>query len=101
MKLHIFGIGANGLPSLSAEAAEALATCRTLIGGNRHLKMVPKGPKKMPWPNPFHIPVKAIDNVPHPVGVLVSGDPSWYSVTKELLNLYECQIWQETHPLLL
>ena len=91
--IHIFGIGASGLTSLSAEAAQVLRTCKTLFGGTRHLNLVPEGPLKHPWPRPWTLPIHEIERAHGPVGVLVSGDPSWYSASKELVEHFECQIW--------
>ena len=91
--IHIFGLGAGGLKSLSAEAAEALATCKSLFGGKRHLALIPDGPEKTPWPSPWRLPIEEIGAAEGPVGVLVSGDPSWYSASKGLVEHFECQIW--------
>ena len=91
--IHIFGIGAGGLKSLSAEAANVLRTCKTLFGGVRHLSLVPEGPLKHPWPKPWAIPIHEIRGAHGPVGILVSGDPSWYSASTELVEHFECQIW--------
>ena len=91
--IHIFGIGAGGLPSLSAEAAEALASCQTLFGGHRHLDLVPEGPTKTPWPKPWRLPVDDIGAAPGPVGILVSGDPSWYSAATALHDHFDCVVW--------
>ena len=91
--IQIFGLGAAGLPSLSAGAAAALATCRSLFGGRRHLALIPDGPAKFPWPKPWSLPVQQIAAARGPVGVLVSGDPSWYSAATALQEHFKCQVW--------
>lgn len=91
--IHIFGIGASGLPSLSRDASAVLATCRTLFGGHRHLALVPDGPAKTPWPKPWRLPVEQIAAAEGPVGVLVSGDPSWYSAATGLYEHFDCHVW--------
>ena len=84
--IHIFGLGAGGLKSLSGDAAEALATCQTLFGGTRHLDLLPFEVAKHPWPKPWRLPIKEIETAAKqgPVGILVSGDPSWFSAAKGL-----------------
>ena len=39
--LHVVGIGAGGLGSLSAAARAAIEASEVLVGGERHLAMVP------------------------------------------------------------
>ncbi len=91
--IHIFGLGANGLASLSEGARDALSACQTLFGGSRHLALVPDGPAKHPWPRPWRLPLAEIEAAQGPVGVLVSGDPSWYSAAKGLVEHLDCQVW--------
>ncbi len=91
--IHIFGLGANGLASLSAEARQTLHACQTLFGGPRHLALVPDGPVKCPWPRPWRLPLAEIEAAQGPVGVLVSGDPSWYSAARGLIENVDCQVW--------
>ena len=38
-------------------------------------------------------PKEEIKQAAQPIGVLVSGDPSWYSATRSILQHFECQIF--------
>lgn len=91
--IHIFGIGANGLESLSRDATDALSNCKTIFGGARHLEMLPERIKKHPWPQPWRLPAEEISKAEDPVAIIVTGDPSWFSVTKQLTEIFDCQIW--------
>ena len=95
--IHIFGIGANGLASLSTAATQTLKSCQTLFGGARHLSLIPDGPTKYVWPRPWRLPIAEIKAAQalttEPIGILVSGDPSWYSAAKGLIEQMDCQIW--------
>ena len=91
--IHIFGFGAGGLPTLSSEARRALDTCQTVFGGARHLALIPDGPAKQPWPKPWRLPLTDIQSAKGPVGILVSGDPSWYSAATELYDHFDCTVW--------
>lgn len=93
--IHIFGIGASGVTSLSQEAAAVLNSCTSLFGGARLLALLPEGPEKHPWPKPWRLPLDAIEaaHAKGPVGLLVSGDPSWYSAATALQEHFDCQVW--------
>ena len=91
--IRVFGIGANGLQGLSTEARVALEGCQTLFGGGRHLALMPKGIAKHPWPKPWKLPLEEIANSQGPVGVLVSGDPSWHSAATALYSHFDCQVF--------
>ncbi len=80
--LSIVGIGEEGVAGLGAAARAALDAAETLVGGARHLAMVPPdGRERLEWPRPF----SALEEVLHArrrrrVCVLATGDPFCYGV---------------------
>jgi precorrin-6B C5,15-methyltransferase / cobalt-precorrin-6B C5,C15-methyltransferase len=86
--LSVIGIGDDGLAGLSPAARTLVETAQTLVGGARHLAMVPGGPaERLIWRQPL------ADTIPDiaarrstRVAVLASGDPLWYGVGSVLLR---------------
>jgi len=84
--LSIVGIGEDGLYSLSPAARSLIETAQVLIGGKRHLAMLPpaRGGKKcerIPWPTPFSALAERIPEMrDRRVCVLATGDPMFYGV---------------------
>lgn len=80
--LHIVGIGENGLDSLNAAARAALDQAEVLIGGDRHLALIPdNGRQRLNWPSPFTTLLPTILALkPQRVAVLATGDPLWFGV---------------------
>jgi precorrin-6Y C5,15-methyltransferase (decarboxylating) len=80
--LSIVGIGEDGLAGLSPAAASLIAHAELLVGGVRHLALVPPGrAMRMAWPNPLTDaiePIKAARG--KRVVVLASGDPFLWGV---------------------
>ncbi|WP_372400506.1 precorrin-6y C5,15-methyltransferase (decarboxylating) subunit CbiE [Azospirillum sp. HJ39] len=81
--LTIVGIGEDGWDGLSSAARAAVEGASFLLGGVRHLGLVPvvAGQERSAWPSPL------TDAIPgllarrgQRVCVLASGDPSWYGV---------------------
>ncbi len=81
--LSLVGLGADGWDGLSEAARQAVREAALLIGGARHLSLVPKtaGQERMAWPSPLH---DAYDTILSrrgaPVCVLASGDPFWHGI---------------------
>jgi precorrin-6Y C5,15-methyltransferase (decarboxylating) len=80
--LAIVGIGEDGLAGLNAAARTLVDTAEILVGGERHLAMVPSGDgERLTWQRPFSDTIGAIAaRRGRRVVVLASGDPSWYGV---------------------
>ena len=80
--LAIVGIGADGIAGLNAAARTLVDTAEILVGGERHLAMVPSGGgERLTWQRPFSDTIGAIAaRRGRRVVVLASGDPSWYGV---------------------
>ena len=80
--LAIVGIGEDGIAGLNAAARTLVDTAEILVGGARHLAMVPSGDvERLTWQRPFSDTIGAIvARRGRRVVVLASGDPSWYGV---------------------
>jgi precorrin-6B C5,15-methyltransferase / cobalt-precorrin-6B C5,C15-methyltransferase len=80
--LAVVGIGEDGLAGLSAAARTLVETAETLVGGERHLAMVPPGiAERLVWLRPLTDTIGAIAaRRGSRVTVLASGDPLWYGV---------------------
>jgi precorrin-6Y C5,15-methyltransferase (decarboxylating) len=80
--LSVVGIGEDGLAGLSAAAQTLLDTAEILVGGARHLALVPGGvAERIAWERPFESSVAALArHRGRRVVVLASGDPMWYGV---------------------
>ena len=80
--LAIVGIGEDGIAGLNAAARTLVDTAEILVGGERHLAMVPSGGvERLTWQRPFSDTIGAIAaRRGRRVVVLASGDPSWYGV---------------------
>jgi precorrin-6Y C5,15-methyltransferase (decarboxylating) len=86
--LTVVGIGEDGLDGLGAAARQAIADARVLVGGERHLTLVPAQPgqQRLPWPRPFDAGcVLAWRGTP--MCVLASGDPMLFGVGATLARL--------------
>ncbi len=80
--LFVVGIGEDGLDGLSSTARALVDAAEILIGGTRHLAMLPEdGRPRHPWPSPLSRLVAAIEGWRgRRVCVLASGDPMWFGI---------------------
>ncbi|MBD2300342.1 precorrin-6y C5,15-methyltransferase (decarboxylating) subunit CbiE [Nostoc sp. FACHB-190] len=81
--LSIIGIGEDGLQGLSAIARSIIAQAEVIIGGDRHLAMLPSDDQrqKIPWTSPFSASVaEIISRRGQQICILASGDPMCYGV---------------------
>lgn len=80
--LAIVGIGEAGLVSLGAEALRLVEAAELLVGGERHLAMVPEGKaERLLWEAPLSRTVeKILARRGRKVAVLATGDPMWFGV---------------------
>ena len=80
--LAVIGIGEDGLSGLSAAARTLVETAEILVGGERHLAMVPPGAAdRLTWQRPLSDTIGMIAaRRGTRVVVLASGDPLWYGV---------------------
>ncbi|MGC2411534.1 MAG: precorrin-6y C5,15-methyltransferase (decarboxylating) subunit CbiE, partial [Stellaceae bacterium] len=80
--LSVIGMGDDGLPGLNPAARTLVETAQTLVGGARHLAMVPPGEaERLIWRQPLADTIPEIEaRRGTRVAVLASGDPLWYGV---------------------
>ena len=93
--LYVIGIGEDGWDDLSADSRELLYKSKIVIGGERHLKMIPgdwEG-ERIIWASPIREAVtKILDWRPSELGsgkkvaVMASGDPLCYGIAAKLLR---------------
>lgn len=85
--LTVVGMGEDGMAGLSPAAAQAVSGASLIVGGRRHLAMLPAGRQAVSqaWPRPFSLqPVLARRGTP--TCVLASGDPMLHGVAASLLS---------------
>ncbi|MBM3570849.1 MAG: precorrin-6y C5,15-methyltransferase (decarboxylating) subunit CbiE [Alphaproteobacteria bacterium] len=80
--LAIVGLGDDGLDGLTPSARALIADAELLVGGERHLNLIPNGKAaRMRWTSPLSGTVDAIDqHRGRRVVVLASGDPMFYGI---------------------
>ena len=80
--LSVIGIGEDGLSGLPPAARTLIETAEVLVGGARHLGMVPnRGAERIPWERPLSLTIDTIAaRRGTRVAVLASGDPMWYGI---------------------
>ena len=80
--LAIVGVGEDGIAGLDADARGLIEKAELLVGGERHLAMVPAGSAaRFTWERPLSRTVERIAAWRgRRVVVLATGDPMWYGV---------------------
>jgi len=80
--LAIVGIGEDGMDGLSPAARTLIDQAETLIGGPRHLALIPEdGKERLPWPRPLaSLPSVLLERHGRTVCVLASGDPYCFGI---------------------
>ncbi|WP_293154038.1 MULTISPECIES: precorrin-6y C5,15-methyltransferase (decarboxylating) subunit CbiE [unclassified Microcoleus] len=81
--LSVVGIGEDGLSGLSAIALSLLDRSKIIVGGARHLAMLPTDDtrEKLVWASPLQTTVDSIiSRRPESVCVLASGDPMCHGI---------------------
>ena len=78
----MIGIGEDGLSGLTPAARALIETAEVLVGGARHLGMVPdSGAERIRWERPLAATIDAIETRRGAmVAVLATGDPMWYGI---------------------
>jgi precorrin-6Y C5,15-methyltransferase (decarboxylating) len=78
-QITVVGIGADGWAGVPERLRETVLAAEALLGGRRHLELVPPvdGQRREPWPSPLKDGLPALlDSLPPgPVVALASGDP--------------------------
>ena len=80
--LSVVGIGEDGLDALPPRARMLIDGTEMLVGGNRHLEMIPDdGRARLTWPRPLTDLIPQIaDRRGTPVCVLATGDPMFFGI---------------------
>lgn len=80
--LSVIGVGYDGLDGLSPAARALIDGAELLIGGERHLAMVPNQKcERMTWSSPLTGTIETITRRRgRPVVVLATGDPLWFGI---------------------
>ncbi|RCJ16074.1 precorrin-6Y C5,15-methyltransferase [Nostoc sp. ATCC 43529] len=81
--LSIVGIGEDGLQGLSAIALSLIEQAKVIVGGDRHLAMLPSDDQreKIVWASPINSSVEEIiKRRGESICVLASGDPMCYGI---------------------
>jgi precorrin-6B C5,15-methyltransferase / cobalt-precorrin-6B C5,C15-methyltransferase len=96
--LSVVGIGDAGLVGLSPVARSCVDRATLLVGGTRHLAMLPADPRpQIAWSGPIANTIdQLLQHRGQPVCVLASGDPMCYGIGSTLarrVDLAEMQIF--------
>jgi len=80
--LAILGMGEDGYEALSAQARARIEAAEYVVGGARHLAMLPAGGGlRETWDTPLALTVeKIVQRRGRPVAVLATGDPMWFGI---------------------
>lgn len=80
--LSVVGLGEDGLEGLSPAARTLVDTAEVLIGGARHLAMVPADDReRLTWPSPLRLLIDTIAEMRgRRVCVLATGDPMCFGI---------------------
>lgn len=86
----VVGIGADGWAGLSASARESVTSAPVVLGGRRHLDLLPDvpGQRREPWPSPLREGLPSLlASLDGPVVALASGDPLVSGIGTTLVGL--------------
>ncbi|MFE6506153.1 precorrin-6y C5,15-methyltransferase (decarboxylating) subunit CbiE [Nocardioides sp. NPDC057767] len=88
----VVGIGAGGWDEIPVRHQQLIREAATLLGGKRHLDVVPDlpGQRREPWPSPLRDGLPALlESLPAdaPVVALASGDPLVSGIGTTLISL--------------
>ena len=88
--LAVVGIGEDGIPGLAPAARALVETAEVLVGGSRHLHMVPEGrAERITWERPLGRTIEVIKaRRGQRVTVLATGDPLWYGIGVTLIRRF-------------
>lgn len=80
--LAVVGISEDGIAGLAPAARALVETAEVLVGGARHLSLVPEGDaERIVWESPLGRTIDAIEaRRGQRVTVLATGDPLWFGV---------------------
>ena len=91
--LTVIGIGDDGFAALSPVARTLVETAEVIVGGQRHLKMVPQchTAERLTWGCPLNKTIAEIGaHAGQRVIVIATGDPMWFGVGATLAKTFGC-----------
>ncbi|MDT5221609.1 MAG: precorrin-6B C5,15-methyltransferase / cobalt-precorrin-6B C5,C15-methyltransferase, partial [Mycobacterium sp.] len=87
----VVGIGADGMPGISAASYAELHRATVIYGSKRQLELIDDtvGARRREWPSPL-LPVlkKLLDDAPQDIHVVASGDPLTHGIGGTLIRLF-------------
>ena len=88
--LAVVGIGEDGISGLAPAARALVETAEVLVGGSRHLDLVPQGgAERISWERPLGRTIDVIEaRRGQRVTVLATGDPLWYGIGVLLIRRF-------------
>ena len=88
--ITVIGIGEDGLDGLSPAARILVDAAEVLVGGARHLAMVPaSGAERLEWASPFAQSRALLEaRADKRVVVLASGEPLWFGAAATLIGWF-------------
>ena len=89
--IEVVGIGEDGWDGLSPAARRIVQGADLLVGGDRHLDLVPDtGAERLAWPKPLTRAFDTLDSRSQDgaVVVLATGNPLWYGVANMLVRRF-------------
>lgn len=80
--LTIVGIGEDGVAGLSPIARAAIDSAEILVGGARHLAMIPDdGRRRIAWASPMEQTIEELATLAGKrVTIVATGDPMWFGI---------------------
>jgi precorrin-6Y C5,15-methyltransferase (decarboxylating) len=89
--MSVVGIGEDGLEGLTPRARMLVDGAQTLVGGDRHLEMLPEdGRERLTWPSPLSDLMPQIaERRGSPVCVLATGDPMFFGIGVTLARHFD------------
>jgi len=88
--MPVVGIGADGWEGLAARAQALVRSADVVLGGQRHLDLLPSipGQRRIPWPSPLRDQLPALlAGLDGTVVALASGDPLHAGIGSTLVEL--------------
>ena len=86
----VVGVGADGWSGLSAALRTLVLDAPVVLGGARHLELLPDvpGQRRLPWPSPLRAGLAAlVAEHDGPVVALASGDPLFSGIGTTLIDV--------------
>jgi precorrin-6Y C5,15-methyltransferase (decarboxylating) len=88
-RIAVVGIGEAGLVGMKPAARALIENAKVLVGGARHLAMIPEGhARRIEWTTLEETVVAIESNAEHDLVVLASGDPMWFGLGATLAKRF-------------